>query len=131
LIVVDASIAVSWLFEDESDELGRDSSKRVLREGALVPPIFPAEIANALLMAYRRRRVPRGGMREALDRFRQLPIRIDSRGYEFSLEIELAERHKLTAHDAMYLALAKRHRAALLTRDAALTRAATKERLPK
>lgn len=131
MIVLDSSIALSWLFEDENDDIGRASAQRTLHEGALVPPIFPAELANGLLSAHRRGRIPRDGISGSLDRFRLLPIRIDSRGYDLSAEIDLAERHKLTAYDAMYLALAKRHRVALLTRDAELLRAAAKERLPR
>jgi predicted nucleic acid-binding protein len=124
LIVLDASIAASWFFNDESDEMTRTSAELVLAETALVPSIFPAELTNALLFAHRRGRIPRDGLKSALERIQQLPIRIESPGFDLTTEIDLATRYSLSIYDAMYLALAERYRVALLTRDSALRAAA-------
>lgn len=129
MIVIDASIAVSWFFEDEHDELVIQTAHRVLNESALVPPIFPAEIANALLFAFRRGRIPERAVREAIEHVAQLPIRIDSAGFLLQGELALARQYQLTLYDAMYLALARRHRIALFTCDEALRRAASAEKL--
>ena len=129
MIVIDASVALSWLFEDELDDFATQSAERVMRETALVPAIFPAEVANALLFAARKARVAESDVRGALDRIAELPIRVASTGLALAEEMDLAQRHGLTIYDAMYLALAKRHRAALYTRDNALLRAARAEHL--
>ncbi len=124
MIVLDASVAASWFFSDESDELTRTSAELVLAETALVPSIFPAELTNALLFAHRKGRIPKDGLRGALQRVQQLPVRIESVGFDLTTEIDLAARYGLTIYDAMYLALAARYRVALLTRDNALRAAA-------
>jgi predicted nucleic acid-binding protein len=54
---------------------------------------------------------------------------MESRGFTFKDELEIATRHDLTVYDAMYLALARRHKIPLLTRDRALQQAATKEKV--
>ncbi|HUZ50399.1 MAG TPA: type II toxin-antitoxin system VapC family toxin [Candidatus Dormibacteraeota bacterium] len=129
MIVIDASVPLSWLFEDELDDFATQSAERVMRETALVPAIFPAEVANALLFAARKARVAESDVRGALDRIAELPIRVASTGLTLADEMDLAQRHGLTIYDAMYLALAKRHRTVLYTRDNALVRAARAEHL--
>lgn len=129
MIVLDTSVAASWFFADEDDDLARDSAQRTLEEGALVPPIFPSELGNALLFASRKGRVSRSDLASASERMAQLPIRIDAQGFDLREDIELAHRYGLTLYDAMYLALARRRRIPLLTRDGALQKAAAKERL--
>jgi predicted nucleic acid-binding protein len=124
LIVLDASIAASWFFSDEDDDLVQRSAARALAESALVPPIFPAELTNALLFAYRKGRIPKDGLNGSLERVQRLPIRVASQGFDLKTEIDLAIRYNLTIYDAMYLALADRHRVPLLTRDSRLRAAA-------
>ena len=53
--VIDASVALSWFLEDErSDE--RDALlDQVAISGATVPGLWRLEVANALLMAFRRK----------------------------------------------------------------------------
>lgn len=130
MIVIDASAAASWLFSDEDDDFTKASSQRALREGCIVPPIFPAELANALLFASRKGRISSADVATALERIAQLPIRIETRGFDMGEELQLANRYRLTAYDVSYLALARRHRLALVTRDAKLQEAASKEKLP-
>ena len=129
MIVIDASVALSWVFEDELDGLARESAERVTRETAVVPAIFAAEITNALLSAARKKRIERADLESALRRMAQLPIKIDTAVLDLSLEVRLAIKHRLTIYDALYLALACRHGLPLLTRDDALGAAAVAERV--
>jgi predicted nucleic acid-binding protein len=124
VIVVDASIVAAWFFSDEADEVALSSSQRVLRENAVVPPIFPAEVANALFFARRRGRIPKNEFEGAFERIKQLPIMIDSQGFDLDREVALSTRYNLSVYDAMYLALAQRRRIVLLTRDRDLHAAA-------
>jgi len=124
LIVVDASLVASWFFNDERDETALRAAERVFGEITLVPPIFPAELANALLSAWKKGRIPKRELDGAFERIVQLPFQVAPAGLELKDEVELAARYGLTVYDAMYLALAARHRAGLITRDARLRAAA-------
>ncbi len=52
--VLDASIALSWCFLDESDKISTDLLERLESEPAFVPAIWPLELGNALLTAERK-----------------------------------------------------------------------------
>ena len=56
--VLDASVAVAWCFEDEATKF-TEGVLDLLSAGAeaLVPAIWPVEVANALLIAERRNRM--------------------------------------------------------------------------
>jgi len=56
-MVLDASVAVAWCFEDESSDF-TEGVLDLLASGteALAPAIWPLELVNALLMAERRKR---------------------------------------------------------------------------
>ncbi len=56
-LVVDASIPLTWCFEDEVTAATQVVEARVDLEGAVVPALWRLEIANALLMAERRGRL--------------------------------------------------------------------------
>lgn len=124
MIVVDASVAASWFFNDERDDVAVRSAQRVLEDVALVPAIFPAELANALLFAWRKGRIPSDEFDGALEKVKNLPIQVASQGLDLEEEVALATRYELTMYDAMYLALAGRHKIGLLTRDDRLRAAA-------
>ena len=115
------------MLDDEIDEFARTSAQRVLDETALVPPIFAAEVSNALVVAARKNRLTREDVRERISRIGSLPIFSDKSWLVLDREVELALKHGLTVYDAAYLALAARSHLTLLTRDAALQRAATAE----
>ncbi len=124
MIVVDASLVAAWFFDDERDDAAYRSAERVLGDVALVPPIFPAELANALLFARRRGRIPADEFFASLERIKQLPIHVESYDFDVDDAVRLATRYELTVYDAMYLALAERHKIELLTRDRRLHLAA-------
>lgn len=52
-LVVDASITLAWTHTSPSPE-AIYAQERLLTEDAIVPSIWPAEVANALLVAERR-----------------------------------------------------------------------------
>lgn len=129
MIVVDASVVLSWFLDDELDEFAHTSADRVVSEGALVPAIFPAEVANALVNAALRGRLTNTDVAERLSRLDSLPIMVDSARVALAEEVDLAQKHKLTVYDAMYLHIALRQQWTLLSKDAELRRAALKEKV--
>jgi hypothetical protein len=49
--VLDCSLAMTWCFEDEGTALSEAVLERLERDTALVPAIWPFEVANVLLTA--------------------------------------------------------------------------------
>jgi len=89
------------------------------------------EVANGLLMAARRGRVTEQQVSDFVEDLASLPIRIEpaSAPAEWSVVLDLAQRHRLTAYDAAYLELAMRTQTPLATLDGDLLRAAVAEQV--
>jgi predicted nucleic acid-binding protein len=122
IVVLDGSSALAWCFEDETTTAVRRLFAEVEQGGALVPPVFPFEVANGLIVGERRGRVRPDSIAGLLNALRALPIRVD-RWDDPDLHattIELARREKLSVYDASYLALAIRRELPLATLDRAL-----------
>lgn len=125
--VVDSSVALSWCFADEHTPATLALLERVGEAGAVVPQHWPAEVLNGLTMAERRQRIDTDTRRRLADFLRDLPLAIDP---ETTVQLwgatqRLAERFRLTVHDAIYLELAQRRRLALASLDRELCSAAT------
>lgn len=129
MIVIDASVVLSWMLPDEVDDFARQSASDVAEQTAIVPPIFPSEVTNALIAAHRRGRIDRSIVKDALGDLANLPIFVQSAAITMEEEVELALRHGLTIYDALYLALARRQRLTLFTRDKQLAEAAKSEKV--
>jgi hypothetical protein len=55
--VLDGSVTMVWGFEDEADEYAEAILERMPDLKAHVPSLWPLEVANALLVGERRRRI--------------------------------------------------------------------------
>jgi predicted nucleic acid-binding protein len=97
----------------------------------VVPGLWFVEVANALLVLERRKRLTAAERREALDRLFQLRPTPESDGVRlaFSKTSELAATHGLSVYDATYLELAQRRRLPLATCDRTLRVAARRCRV--
>jgi len=127
--VLDASLTLQWLPEDEAD---RKYSLAVLaslsEKRALFPLLFFYEVGNGLVMACRRKRINVDQIDGFSTRLKSLPI--DSAQQTPSEILELpafAQARGLTNYDAAYLALALRSKLPLATTDGALRRTAASE----
>jgi predicted nucleic acid-binding protein len=125
--VLDASVAVAWCFEDEATQF-TESVLDLLSAGAeaLVPSIWPVEVANALLIAERRKRIALAQVTAILQKIAGLPIAVmpidPSRSFDHILPV--ARQQSLSGYDAAYLELALRQGLPLATLDEQLRRAA-------
>ncbi len=123
--VLDSAMALAWVLPGE----GRARTELVLQQvtsaGALVPGLWPLEVANVLLMAERRRRLTQAQRVRALTALGSLSIAIDPETAvrAWAQTVMLAEAHGLTVYDAAYLELALRAGLPLATLDEALARA--------
>ena len=124
--VLDASIALSWCFSDETSELTSHLLARLEFEKAYVPQLWTLEMGNILITAERKKRISFAKIAEFLSLLDELDIQVDdetsSRGFREILS--LAHSEKLTTYDASYLELAMRLGLPLATKDIALKEAA-------
>ncbi len=124
MLVVDASAAMSWCFEDEFDARAEAWLEHVRAEGALIPPLWFSEVTNALLMAERRGRTTQAKTARYVEVLEDLPLEVIESDPDMADVVHHARQFGLTTYDATYLLIAMQSGLALATRDAALTRAA-------
>ena len=120
-------MAVAWCFEDEATEYTEGVLDLLsAREEALVPSIWPLEVANALLAAERRQRITLAQVTALLIRITDLPIAVRQSDPKQAFEqiLPMARQLELSQYDAAYLELAVREGLPLATLDGALKRAA-------
>jgi predicted nucleic acid-binding protein len=118
-LVLDASLSLSWYFEDERTAGGDRVLDRVAGDGALVPSLWRLEVANGFQMAIRRKRIDAAFRDRAIGHLLSLPIEIDpdTDAYAWTSTLRLADRFGLTLYDAAYLELAQRRGAPLASLD--------------
>lgn len=125
--VLDASVALAWCFPDESSP-GAEKLLDSMAAGskAIVPAMWPFEVANALLTAERRKRISIAQVTATLKKLALLPIAVDAIQVEsvFGDVLAVARQGNLTEYDAAYLELAMREALPLATLDDHLRRAA-------
>jgi predicted nucleic acid-binding protein len=132
VLVLDASIALCWCFEEEATE-ATDQLLRQLQNATVAVPIhWHLEVTNVLTLAERRRRITPADTAEFIELLETLMIDPDegTPGRAFSRVLDLARSERLTAYDAAYLELAMRLGVPLATKDIALSGAATKLGVP-
>ncbi len=123
--VLDCSVSMTWWFVDEVDDYADRVLDALDDAAALVPSIWPLEVANALLVAERRSRFTPADTWRTLDNLRALPIIIDEERSVTTIAnvVSLAREYKLSAYDGAYLELATRLGLPLASRDRALIEA--------
>ena len=125
-LVLDASMALAWVFERQQAEDAARASQLLATCGEepwWVPGLWHLEVANALLVAERRGLIEP----EASDLFRSrlasLPISCDDDTAQ-ERQSRLVACHGLSSYDATYLELAQRLGARLASFDRRLNQAA-------
>lgn len=129
IIVIDASMALAWLFERQQPS-DRDRANRLLAACGDVPWWIPGlwhlEVANALLVAERRSVLPPADSDRFLSRLSSLPIHTEREPTpeRRARILALARSQRLSSYDATYLELAQRLGAALASFDRQLNQVA-------
>ena len=126
LLVIDASVAAKWLFQDETlvteavALLDRYDQGKVQ---LLVPDLFWAESGNILWKAARRGRCTREKAEASMLRLKDLHFAtVTSQGL-IEQAIRIAGDFDRTVYDSIYVALALEARAELVTADEKLANA--------
>ena len=125
--IADASVAIGWVHPDQATTQTA-AMLEAIEEGATieVPALWPLEVANALTVLVRRRKLTEAERQTGLGWLRGLPLRIDHEmaALAFSRLSDLASAHQLSVYDAAYIELAQRRKLVLGCKDGPLRRAA-------
>jgi predicted nucleic acid-binding protein len=118
-LVLDPSLTLSWYFEDERTAAADDVLDQVVDDGAVVPALWRIEVLNAFQMGIRRKRLDSTFRNTALAKLGAMSIVVDtdSDAQAWLTTLQLSDRFRLTAYDAVYLELAQRRGLPLATLD--------------
>jgi predicted nucleic acid-binding protein len=124
-LVLDASLTLSWYFEDERTPAIDAVLEQVVASSAVVPSLWRMEVANGFQMAIRRKRIDKDFRDRAIRQLSLLSIVIDpeSDTNVWTATLRLSDRFCLAVYDATYLELAQRRNLPLASIDAALSTA--------
>jgi predicted nucleic acid-binding protein len=131
-LVLDASITLAWVFEDEAIPYAEVVLEALAEVEALVPAIWSLEVGNGLVVAERRGRLNQAATVQFLALIGLLPITVEIQRTEQILGeiLALARDQGISTYDAAYLHLAMRHGLPLATADEALRQAAVRIGVP-
>jgi predicted nucleic acid-binding protein len=122
-------VAIGWVHPSQATPETAEMLDAIADGAALeVPALWPLEVANALTVLGRRRKLTEEERETALVWLRALPLRIDHEmsSLAFSRLSELAVAHGLSVYDAAYLELAQRRKLKLACKDGPLRKAAAR-----
>ena len=123
-VVLDASFVLRYVLHTDAPR-PYPAGLQLLRDCELiVPALWNAEVANALLQAERRHAAPPARLNAALAAILALNPLVDARPVDVARNLECARAHGLSAYDSLYFELALRRQAALATYDAGMIAAA-------
>ncbi|MCC7047083.1 MAG: type II toxin-antitoxin system VapC family toxin [Alphaproteobacteria bacterium] len=121
-VVVDASVAVQWVLEQERSDSAQhllDSSRELV-----AVDLIRLEVRSAILKAVRTKRLPPSDATEAIGTFDRTPVRSFPATDHASAAYAIADRHGGSLYDACYIALARSLDAPLATDDEGMAKIA-------
>ena len=123
-VVLDASFVLRYVLHTGAPR-PHAAGLQALRDCELiVPPLWNAEVSNALAQAERRGAAAPERVGQALAAILALAPSVDGTPIDVPRNLECARAYGLSAYDALYLELALRRRAALATFDVEMMAAA-------
>ena len=125
--VADASVAIGWVHPAQATT-HTAAMLDAIADGATleVPALWPLEVANALIVLVRRRKISEDEGQTAIGWLRSLRLRIDHEAASLAMShlSEFAATYRRSVYDAAYLELAQRRRLVLGCSDGPLRKAA-------
>jgi predicted nucleic acid-binding protein len=124
--VLDCSVTMAWCFDDEANPYTDGVRDSLADLRAVVPSLWPLEVANATIMGERRKRLDEARSQRFFVLLGGLPIVLDGEtgNRAFADTVHLARSYQLSAYDAAYLELAIRRGLPLVCLDGKLKSAA-------
>jgi predicted nucleic acid-binding protein len=117
--VIDTSVAFKWeVVENDSDKAGRlrDDYRNGIHE-LLCPDLFPSEIANSLLVAQRRGRIPKGQYPVLLSQVLADCPQLHPTIPLLTRVAAITSSVQVSVYDCLYVALAEREGCEFVTAD--------------
>ncbi len=126
VFVLDAFYALTWCFLDRATPNTDATLKRLEAaiDSAIVPAIWPIEVANGLGKGVVRRKLTAKRAQEIWEELALLPIRPSASPLEVPKLLDLAVVHNISVYDACYLQAARLDGLPLATNDHDLQEAA-------
>jgi predicted nucleic acid-binding protein len=128
--VLDASVALAWFLDHPVPAYAIEIRQLLMQNArAIVPALWHLEMANALVVAERRKLLMPEDMSLALARLEQLIIQaIETRSDFWSTRqaLKTAREFRLSAYDGVYLETARSEHLPLATLDRSLRSAAVR-----
>ena len=118
-IVVDASVAIKWVLEEEHSAVAR----ALHSERLTAPALWLAECGNVLWKRTRRGELAPDEARDKLDALSSAPVVTTPLDPDLSAALTLANALGHPVYDCLYLAAAIREDAVVVTADARFVRA--------
>jgi len=103
-------VTLAWYFKDEAHDYANSVRRSLSRAAAIVPVLWPLEVANILVLGERRQRSTEAEASKWLGYLQMLPIRVDDEtaARAWSDILHVARSYDLSAYDAAYVELAIR-----------------------
>ncbi|MDR2347199.1 MAG: type II toxin-antitoxin system VapC family toxin, partial [Bifidobacteriaceae bacterium] len=95
--MIDASLALAWVFADEATPETDAVGAQVAAEGAVVPELWRLEVGNVLLVAERRGRIAQGESEAKLADLAAMGIQARHSDEGGAKVIGLARKHGLSS----------------------------------
>lgn len=118
--VIDASVALKWVFDDEQAIEAATVMLHRIEQGVLqahVPDLFAYEVSNSLWAAVRQGRLTLDDAVEAMQAFRLLPFIWHPLSTIWDNAFAIAVQHDRSFYDSVYVALAQHLQVPLFTGD--------------
>lgn len=115
-VVLDASFVLRYVLHTDAPRPHPQGLTMLRNCELIVPALWSAEVANALVQA-ERRAAPPTRVGKALAAIVALNPDVDAQTVDVTRNLELARAYGLSAYDSLYLELALRRKAALATYD--------------
>jgi predicted nucleic acid-binding protein len=131
-LIVDNSIVMTWVFEDEFDAYANKVLDGLNDNIALVPPIWRLEVVNVLISAERRGRITQSASNRFLTLLNDLQFQVIEENMTQSMDthLSIARDYHLSSYDAAYLNLAITRSLPIATLDKNLIKAAKQADVP-
>ncbi|MBX3601986.1 MAG: type II toxin-antitoxin system VapC family toxin [Rubrivivax sp.] len=123
-VVLDASFVLRYVLHTGAPRPSPAGLQALAGCELIVPPLWNAEVANALVQAERRGAAAPERIGQALAAILALAPAVDAQAIDVPRNLECARAYGLSAYDSLYVELALRRRAALATFDAEMIAAA-------
>jgi predicted nucleic acid-binding protein len=125
-VVIDASLALAWCFPDEASDYAATVLINLENCTIWVPGIWSLEIANAVVVGERRKRLKEPEIRQFINLLDSLRLVQDIQPANELIPgiVPLARKYSLSAYDAAYLDVSIRRAAQFATLDSKLATAA-------